>query len=119
MISRKRLDTKPIVGTLVRGEEPVDLLVGGVSVVTFVMRPAVAGTGKSVTRPATVIQDTLFDGRMQSRGRVAFFPQALDFDTPAVYRYEWHVVFPDGNIETFPDGDFEDLMVLQDLSSLP
>lgn len=46
---------------------------------------------------------------------VYFLFTGTDLDTKGTYKAEWEVTFPSGAIQTFPDDDYHEIKVIDDL----
>lgn len=100
----KANDTRPFDGVLMANGSPVDLT--GVLGIQFLMRPAGGGALKG---GAAVVLDA-------RAARVRYVWQTVDLQTPGVFRAEFQVTFGDGTVETYPNGEYIDIVVMADLS---
>lgn len=50
-------------------------------------------------------------------GKVSYTPNAGNTDTPGDYAVEWQVTFGGGGIETFPNGTWQKVRVVDDLGA--
>jgi hypothetical protein len=109
-------DTRPYEAVLRANRTAVDLPVG--TEVRFLMRPQVAGVGEEIDQPAQIAQtgsgDTATD-----RGKVRYGWSAGPPQRPGLCHVEWEVTFPDGTVETFPNGGYETIDVVADLVPEP
>lgn len=93
-VTRKTGDTRPIDATLKRAGKTIPL--DGVTV-KFFMDPVEAARGSKVDAEGEVLD--------AAKGRVRYTFVAADVEAEGLHRAEFQLTFPDGVIETFPNGD--------------
>lgn len=101
----KQHDTRPLDAVLEDQNGPVNL--AGVLSVKFLMKPKLSGQGTTVDGDATVV-DAL-------AGKVRYAWLSGDVAAAGAHRAEFQVTFADGSVETFPNGDYVDVVILEDL----
>lgn len=102
----KQNDTAPkIQATLRDGNDDVVNLAS--CAVVFIMK-ALGATTPKVNRGAAVIDNA-------AGGVVSYQWVAADTDTVGEYDAEWEVTFPSGLVETFPNDDYNRVIVTEEL----
>lgn len=102
----KRNDTGPsIAGTLERPDGTAVDLTG--ATIRFHMRVKGSGTAK-VDAAATIVS--------AAAGSVKYDWQSGDTDTAGFFQAEWEVTYSDGTIETFPNYEFQEIQIFEDIT---
>lgn len=104
----KRNDTLPNLDVALSDDRgrPTDL--SSISGVVFNMRSAVDNSAKISGTAASVLD--------ASRGEVRYAWSASDTDTSGTYEGEFQVTFSNGDIQTFPDDGFIQVIIEADVS---
>lgn len=110
IVPRKRGDDRPFEATLVRGSKKVNLTEEGAEGVKFLMAPK---PGNSTNAPTVNGTAELID---PAKGKVQYHPRPSDVAVPGTYNAEWEVRYADGSIETFPNREYIDVVIYQDLN---
>lgn len=102
----KRNDTSPILQTTLTdaGGSPIDLTATSVK---FYMKRYKSNTLK-INATATI-----FD---EDAGIVRYLWQSGDTDTAGSYQAEFQITYDDGAVETFPNADFIQVDIINDLA---
>lgn len=104
IVERKRGDTKPVNATLTRAKRIVPLT--GTSI-RWLMEPAPGSNGISISSSVQIVD--------AAKGKVRWSPTAEEVAEAGTYRAEFEVTFGDGVVETFPDGEYIDVVILPDV----
>lgn len=101
----KRNDRKPIVESVLGDRNGPVNLTG--ATVKFIMQDPSSGAVK-INTAATIVDAVA--------GSVSYSWVVGDTDTASTYRQEWEVTFVDGKKETFPNDDYNRVIVTEDLA---
>jgi hypothetical protein len=93
-VVRKRGDTRPIDATLKRAGKPISL--DGCAV-SYFQDPVEPQRGTAVQAQGEVLDPV--------KSRVRWSPEPDDVSREGLHRAEFEVTFPDGTVETFPNGE--------------
>lgn len=103
----KQNDTSPAIAFQLKDGNGVAVNLTGATVKFMMWAPGAAAI--KVNAAATITDATT--------GKVSYTPSATDTDTPGDYIAEWQVTFSGGAVETFPNGDWLKVRVLDDLGA--
>lgn len=102
----KRNDTSPILQTVLSDANGVAIDLTGTTV-KFYMKKYKATTPKINATAAIVNEDA---------GIVRYLWQTGDTDTAGSYQAEFQITYDDGAVETFPNADFIQIDIINDLA---
>ena len=102
----KRNDTSPILQTVLSDANGVAIDLTGTAV-KFYMKKYKATTPKINATAAIVNEDA---------GVVRYLWQTGDTDTAGSYQAEFQITYDDGSVETFPNADFIQVDIINDLA---
>ena len=102
----KQNDTSPILQANLKDGNDAAVDVSGATI-AFKMRP-VSSTTATIDSAATIIDGT--------SGSVKYEWQSSDTATAGSYFAEFQVTFSGGKIETFPNGDYIQITILDDIA---
>jgi hypothetical protein len=104
----KRNDTAPAITATLTDENGVIVLTGATVRFKLAAAPESGLTFTPINRVCTVTNAT--------KGQVSFAWQAGDTTQAGIYRGEFEVTFAGGSIETYPAGEYLDIIILPDLA---
>jgi len=107
----KKDDTRPKIRSILKDAAGLVVNVSGATV-RFIMTPKTEAAGSTPTVDAVASIITA------AEGIVEYTWEAADTDTVGKYRAEWEVTFSDGGRETFPNSEYIEVIIRNDLGGI-
>lgn len=103
----KQGDTRPLVAVLTANGKAVDL---ENTEVAFSMVPKLSGVGTTISLQDAEIEDP------PKAGRVAYWWKVDEVSRVGDHRGEFQVTFPNGVVESFPNGEYISVRIIPELA---
>jgi len=107
----KQNDTSPAIETQLEDESNNAKDITGFNEIEFHMKLPASSSAKVDANTSTGVSAT-----DAANGKVKYEWSSGDTDTAGRYHAEWQVTYSDGTIETFPNSDYIEVRILEELS---
>lgn len=107
----KQGDTSPAIESQLEDESGNAVDISGFNEIEFHMKDPSASSAKVDSDTSSGVSAT-----DASNGKVKYSWSSGDTDTSGRYHAEWQVEYSDGSIETFPNADYIEIRILEELS---